>query len=96
MFEASGEDHFAAGLDDVAGGAQSHSVKLLIPHSMTVAFHVADARLSVFASVGVLTKRGEQLLQSFVVQFLFPLAGPLFRFWAAFPVDDVGDLVEVL
>src|SRR5437899_2774664 len=24
VFEASGEDHFAAGLDDVAGGAQFH------------------------------------------------------------------------
>src|SRR5439155_10250327 len=39
MFEASGEDHFEAGLDDVAGGAQSHGVKLLVPHSMTVSFH---------------------------------------------------------
>ena len=44
----------------------------------------------------MLTQRGEQLLQLLVVQFLFPLAGPLVRFWGPFSEDGVGDIVEVL
>ena len=62
---------------------------------MTVVFHVANARLGFLASIGVLTKSGEKILQSLLVQFVLPLAGPLFRPWTAFAVDGVGDLVEV-
>ena len=36
---------------------------------MTVAFHVAGARLSLFARVCVLVERGEQLLHKLGVQF---------------------------
>ena len=62
---------------------------------MTVAFHVADACLSLFTAVCVLIQRGEQRVHKSTVQFIFPLAGPVFRFAAAFPVNRIGDFVEV-
>ncbi len=62
MFEAMGENQMTACLDDVAGGAEPQSVEFLIAHPSPVAFHVTDAGLGFLARVGVLTKRGEQVV----------------------------------